>query len=226
MKRYAVLVTVFVVLACLATGRAAIAQDGKPTLAIADVALTASGTTLPPPQLGASIVAQLLDELVSSDRFHVYDGQWLVPEAESGGRVNLDRLRASAASSHVDYVVLGTLTTFSTEQSRKRGGGIFPKPFLAGGFSREQILTAVGLTFRIVDVRTGEIVTSASAHGRGSRRSTGLGLLGLVHGLPLGGGGSSRLSGSRDAMLDDAVRQAVHGAAQALAGSAFRLVKP
>ena len=226
MKRYTVLVPVFVVLLAWPAGRVAAAQDGKPTLAIADVALTAGGTTLPPPQLGASIVAQLLDELVSSDSFHVYDGQWLVPEDESGGRVNLERLRASAASSHVDYVVLGTLTTFSTEQRAKRGGGIFPKPFLAGGFSREQILTAVGLTFRIVDVRTGEIVTSASARGRGSRRSTGLGLLGLVRGLPLAGGGSSRMSGSRDAMLDDAVREAVHGAAQALAASAVRLVRP
>ena len=221
MKRDAVLV--LAILACLTAGRSALAQDAKPTLAIADLALTPGGSTLPPPQLGASIVQLLLDELVASQRFHVYDGQWLVPESEAGGRVNLDRLRATAAEMHVDYIVLGALTAFSTEQSRRRGGGLIPKPFLGAALSREQVRTAVSLTFRVVDVRTGEIVTSTTARGNGARRSTGIGLLGLVHGLPLGGGGSTRLSGSRDAMLDDAVREAVHGAASALAASAFRL---
>ncbi|HEX9366690.1 MAG TPA: CsgG/HfaB family protein [Vicinamibacterales bacterium] len=225
MKRHTVRVPVFAVLACLTAGRSALAQDAKPTIAIADVALTPGGSTLPPPQLGAAIVQLLLDELVSSRRFHVYDGQWLVPESEAGGRVNLDRLRAGAAASQVDYLILGSVTAFSTEQQVRRGGGLLPLPFVGGGFSRQQTLTAVGVTFRVVDVRTGEVVTTTTSQGYGKRKATALGLLGVLHGLPLGGGGGARSSMSRDAMLDEAVREAVHGAAGALMASAFRLAR-
>jgi curli biogenesis system outer membrane secretion channel CsgG len=199
----------------------------RPAVAIADVAVTPGGWTLPPPQLSGAIVEMMVNELVASQRFHVYDGQWLVPETEIGGRVNLDRLRDAASSRHVDYVVLGTVTAFSTERKQKRGGGILPTPFVGGGFSRDRMQTAVGLTFKVVDVRTGEIVTTATAQGVGLRKSTGLGLLGVVRGVPLpiaAAAAASRSLNARDAMLDEAVRNAVHSAALALAQSASSLV--
>jgi curli biogenesis system outer membrane secretion channel CsgG len=197
----------------------------RPTVAIADVEVAPGGWTLAPPQLGAAIAQLLLDELVTSARFRVVDGQWLVPEAEANrGRVALDRLRANAAASQVDYLVLGTVTAFSTEQHARRGGGLLPRPFIAGGLARQETLTTVGVTFRIVDVRTGEVVTTTTAEGRGKRKVTALGLLSVVHGLPIGGGGSSHFSpSSRDAMLDEAVRDAVRGAAAALVSSSLRL---
>jgi curli biogenesis system outer membrane secretion channel CsgG len=198
----------------------AVAQDKSslPTLAIANIEVTPGGWTLPPPQLGGAIVELLVDELVTSQRFHLYDGQWLVPEAEAGGRVNLERLRAAAAERHVDYLVLGGLTAFSAEHGKKRYGGLFPKPFLLGGFSREQAQLRVAMTFRIVDVRTGEVVATASGEGIGRRKATALGGLGVVHGLPLGAlAGAARIPAARDVMLDEAVRMAVHNAALELA---------
>jgi curli biogenesis system outer membrane secretion channel CsgG len=191
----------------------------RPTVAIADVEVTPGGWTLPPPQLGEVITQLLLDELVTSAQFHVLDGQWLVPESQLHTRVAIDRFRAGAAANHVDYLVFGTVTAFSTEQHARRGGGLFPRPFIAGGLSRQETLTTVGVTFRIVDVRTGEIVTTTTAQGRGKRKATALGLLGAIKGLPLAAGGGHRPSMSRDAMLDEAVRDAVHGAAQALTRS-------
>jgi curli biogenesis system outer membrane secretion channel CsgG len=227
MKRYPILISFVAVLAGFG-GSAALAQEGRPTLAIADIAVTPGGWTLPPPQLGATIIDLLVGELVSSQRFHVYDGQWLVPESEAGGHVNLTRLREAAASRHVDYLVLGSVTAFSTAQSRSRTGGVLPKPFMAGAFSRQQMQMAVGMTFRIVDVNTGEVVTTATAEGIAKRHSTGFGLLGLLgigHPglLPIAVAHSASANHARDAMLDEAVRQAVHDAARALAIGAPRV---
>ena len=76
MKRSAVRVPVLAIVACLAGGgRFVLAQDAKPTLAIADVAVS-RGLTLPRPQLGGAVVDLLVSELVAGDRFRVYDGQW------------------------------------------------------------------------------------------------------------------------------------------------------
>jgi curli biogenesis system outer membrane secretion channel CsgG len=194
----------------------------RPSLAIADVAVAPGGWTLPPPQLSAAIVELMVGELVASDRFHVYDGQWLVPESEVG-RADLQRLRAAAEERNVDYVVIGSLTAFSSEQKKKRLGGVLPTPFFLGGFSRDQAQLKVAMTFRIVDVRTGEIVATAAGEGTGKRRATAVLGGGIVRGLPIGAGGGTRLPQARDAMLDEAVRSAVRTAARALAESAARL---
>ena len=200
----------------LATGAMAQEAVARPSIAIADVGMAAGGWTLPPPQLSASIVELMMNELVSSQRFRVYDGQWLVPEAEIG-HANLDRLRAAAAERHMDYIVVGSVTSFSNEQKKKRGLGILPTPFFLAGLSKQQQLLKVSLTFRIVDVRTGEVVSSVHGEGTGTRRSTAGGAGGFIKTLPLGGlHVSSTPSSARDAMLDEAVRQAVRNAVVAL----------
>ena len=87
----------FMLGAATVAGASAQAQDAyKPTIAIADVAVAPGGWTLPPPQMGAAIIDLLLGELVTSQQFHVYDGQWLVPQEEIGGRANIARLREAA----------------------------------------------------------------------------------------------------------------------------------
>src|SRR4051812_49671601 len=89
----------------VATG--AMAQDAaaRPALAIADVAVTPGGGTLPPPQLSGAIIELMMGELVTSQRFRVYDGQWLVPEGE-GGRAHLQRAGAPPPRTPGHHVVL------------------------------------------------------------------------------------------------------------------------
>jgi curli biogenesis system outer membrane secretion channel CsgG len=200
-----------VTVATVATAQSA---DARPAVAIADVAVAPDGWTLPPPQLSATIVELLMNELVASQRFHLYDGQWLVPETEAGGHADLARLRAAAAERRVDYLVLGRLTAFSSERQRKGLGGVLPLPFVGGGFSREQSVLRVSLAFRLIDVRTGEIVASVSGDGLGRRRASIGGGFGVIHGVPIGAiAGAAQAHTARDAMLDEAVRQAVHAAA-------------
>jgi curli biogenesis system outer membrane secretion channel CsgG len=203
----------------------AVAQESapKPAVAFGGVEVRPGGWTLPPPELSASIGGLLMDDLVSSGVFHIVDAQWLVPESEIGHEPNLDRLRAGAASSGVDYLVIGAVTAFSAESRTRRGFGVAPFPLIGGGMRRHTQL-AVALMFKVVGVRTGEIVTTATAEGTASRRATALGGLGVFHGLPIGGiwsSGNGQLP--RDAMLAEAVRSAVHTVAAALQNAAARL---
>jgi len=200
----------------VATG--AMAQDAvaRPTLAIADVAISPGGWTLPPKQLSGAIIELMVGELVASQRFHVYDGQWLVPESEAGTLPNIERLRAAATERGVDYIVVGSLTAFSTENKKKRLGGVIPTPFLIGGISRERAQLRVELAFRIVHVRTGEIVATASGEGMGVRGAVGVaggGIVGRALPLPIGAFAMTKLPAARDAMLDEAVKMAVRAAA-------------
>lgn len=212
------------VLCCmLAQVAPAQARDARPTVAIANIEIAQGGWTLPPPQLGSTIVELVVDQLVGAQRFHVVDGEWLVPERQIGRTVSIQQLRAAAQENHVDYLVLGTVTEFASEQRARHGGGILPLPFAGGALSRRETRTTVSLMLKLVDVRTGEILTTTSGEGIGRRKSAGLGILAVVHGLPLAAGGASGFSGSRDAMLNDAVTQAVRSAAQGLASGVPRV---
>ena len=196
------------------------ASDALPSVAIADIAVTPGGYTLAPPQLGPEIVELLVDALLPSQRFHIYDGQWLVPESGRGPGVELDRLRDAARAQHVDYLVLGTVTAFSVERTGHRAGALLPRPFpVAGGLLRKNAELAIDLSLRIVDVRTGEIISSAYGTGIATRKSRGFILGGLLHGLPLGVAAAARTAdavGERDAMLNEAVHRAVQSAAATL----------
>ena len=170
--------------------------------------------------MGATIVELTVGELVESRQFHVYDGQWLVPQNETGGGVNLTRLRAAAADRHIDYLVLGSVTAFSIVQQRSNGGAFVPLHAIApgGAYTSARSVVAVDVVFRIVDVRTGEIVTTAIGQGKGTRKSTGVGVLGFLKCVPLPfiGGVAHNVANARDAMLDEALQQAVHNAALSL----------
>lgn len=213
-------------LACcfLAPAFPAQARDARPTVAIANIEVLHGGWTVPPPELGPAIAALITDQLVTAQRFHVVDGEWLVPEEQTGRAVALDRLRATAERGRVDYLVLGTVTQFATEQRRRGAGGLWPKPFLGGGLGMRESRTTIGLTLRVVDVRTGEIVATTSAQGMGRRKGKGLGLLGAFHGLPLAVAAANSISRSRDAMLNDAIQQAAVTAARGLVTSASRFI--
>ena len=85
--------------------------------------------------------------------------------------MNIDGAREYAASAGVDYLVLGSMTQFSAESRRRTYGGGVVVPLLAG-VRRNRIELVVGITVRVVDVRSGEVATTATAQGiRTARRS-------------------------------------------------------
>jgi curli biogenesis system outer membrane secretion channel CsgG len=197
----------------------------RPSLALADVAITPGGSTLPPAHIGNAIVELMIGELVTSQRFQVYDGQWLVPTDEAG-RPNLARLRAAAAEHHVDYLVLGSVTAFDTDQKKKRFGGLLPKPLLLGAFTRDYSTVRIGMSFRMVDVRTGEIVATATGDGVSTRRGLSVGGGGVIKGFPVGAlSSTTRAALPRDAMLSEALIRAVRWAAKGLAAATLNNIE-
>jgi len=210
-------------LLCPAAARAQ--TDNRPTVAVVDFDASPGGWTIPPPRVGETVAKLLLDRLVNADRFRVLDGQWLRIAAPDR-RIAHETLLANARDAGVDFVVLGSITEFSMERRHQNAGGagfLRRAPGL-GAYRRDTSNLAVSLLANIVDVRTGEVIASATGNGVGSRSHISLGALLLR--LPFGGALSSGASDSRDAQLQEATRRAVDAASVSLLNSAHRLLQP
>jgi len=185
----------------------------RPRLAVAEFEVTLSGRTLPPPDMAASAAQVMVDRLVSSGVFQVFDARWL--SRPRAGHLILDEIRGEAQRAGIDYLAFGTITQFSEEQSHRRfGGGALRFPVL-GGASRRTNDLVIGVLVKLVNVSTGEIVTTASGVGSGTRTNFSAGGLSL---LRIGGVGAySRGSDSfRDAQLGEAMQRSIEAAARGI----------
>jgi curli biogenesis system outer membrane secretion channel CsgG len=195
----------------------------RPALAILDFEPAMSGRMLAPPQLGAAAAQLLLDRLVASGAYRVFDGHWLQPGPQRPDMAPPASLRAYAAAAGADYLVIGTVTRFSEEQKRRGGGGIaLPFPVL-GALHRDKRDLAIDVVVRVVDARTGEIVTTASGLGVASRTNRSIGGFGLMAAAGGGGGFTNQAIGSRDAQLAEALERSITSAANGLIAAAPRL---
>jgi len=212
-------------MACVMLANAAAAQPRElPRVAIADFEVTPTGSTLPPPQLGVTLAQLMLHRLVDATQFHVYDPQFLrAAGSASRSRQAEATLRADAREAGVDYLVLGAVTQFSMEQKQRGfgGGGLIHGLPIGGLGGRQTNSLCVSIMVRVVDVRTGEVVTTATGIGDGKRSRITAGALAAA--LPIVGAFSRGSSNARDAQLAEATRQAVDAAAVGLVSAAPRL---
>jgi curli biogenesis system outer membrane secretion channel CsgG len=217
-------VTAFAVMTLTGAVGATTDRQARPTLAIVDFETTPAGSVLPPPHLGAALAGLMLDRLVASGEFRVLDGRWLKIGRAADGYLNVDGAREYAESAGVDYLVLGSMTQFSAEGRRRTYGGGLIVPLVAG-VRRNRIELVVGITVRVVDVRSGEVATTATSQGMSDRRAVKVGALGL---FSRGGGGgySNESTESKDAQLGEAVQRAVATAAQGIINAGSKLRKP
>jgi curli biogenesis system outer membrane secretion channel CsgG len=163
----------------------------------------------------------LLHRLVDATQFHVYDPQFLRAAATASRAHEAEQaLRADARDAGIDYLVLGSVTQFSMEQKQRGfgGGGLIHGLPIGGLGGRQTSSLCIEILVRVVDVRTGEVVTTATGIGDGKRSRVAAGALAAV--LPIAGGFSKGSSNARDAQLAEATRQAVDAAAGALVGAA------
>ena len=192
---------------------------GRPTIAIAALDTDRTGW-VPPPNFGETVADLLASRLVDFGAFRIFD-RALLPDRGPSGRASFDLLRDAAAQAGVDFVVLGAVTRFGTEKKNSRGG-LLGIPFLGGGGKSSQEST-VGLTLRVVNVRTGEIVTTSTSVGAAGKSHRTIAGGALVRGIPLGGLFSSSSSGSLDRLVSEALVEAVEDAAAALTKAADRM---
>ncbi len=214
-RRHRACLHVLQIAGILAVASLASAQTTNSTQQAASVLVAPFDTDrtgwMPPPRLGETLAELLTARLVSEHGLRAIDRAWL-PESP-------DSVLERAAQRGVDYVVLGAVTRLSIERHSTSRAAFLPVPAGAGLVRRQKTATALGLSVRVVDVRTGEVVATAVSEGDGSQQQTSGGGLVLVGKLPLVGGSRSSATGVQDRLLDHAVQQAIDAAAQEIAQS-------
>jgi curli biogenesis system outer membrane secretion channel CsgG len=159
--------------------------------------------------LGRAASAMLIDRLIETGQFRVVE------------RAMLDEIRREQAVNETPdgptnftgaaYVVTGSITKFA--KSRRRRGGIMGAVAGAAGvgaLSREQTSYEVGMSVRVVDASTGEVLAAMSTEGVtiGDRKlsfGAGAGRLGGA----VGGAFGSSDEGEREKLIAESIQEAV-----------------
>jgi curli biogenesis system outer membrane secretion channel CsgG len=197
----------------------------RPTIAIVAFDTTRTGW-MPPPGFGETIADLLTDRLVSGGAFRLIDSSLVVTPGEDVGRMPAAMLMDRAAGAGVQFLVLGAVTRLSMEQRTSTGGGVVPIPIVGGLIKKKKTDSILGLTLRMVNVRTGEITTTTTVQGSSSgNTSSGGGIAAIVH-LPFIAGKHSSAIGIQDGLLAKAASEAVAAAAEHLNAAASRVTLP
>jgi curli biogenesis system outer membrane secretion channel CsgG len=137
--------------------------------------------------VGKGIADLLVDRLVSGGTYSVIERKALDKVLAEQNFSNSDRADATSAAKigrvlGVDAIVIGSITQFGRDDKKTGVGGAGRSlgRIGLGGLEVKKSTAVVGITARMVDTSTAEILTSASAKGESSRSGTGVG----------GGGGS------------------------------------
>jgi curli biogenesis system outer membrane secretion channel CsgG len=154
--------------------------------------------------IGKGVADQIIDELVNDSTFRVIERKKLDTVLAEQDFAQSDRADPSAAKLAkvgkvlgVKYILAGSITKFGSE--KKSTGGSFKGVGLGVGKAK----TEVGLTVRVIDATTGEILISAK--GLGTSKKGG--------GFAFAKGGTSFGTGSSE------FRESAIGEAQAMAAA-------
>jgi len=202
MKKVAMGLAAAVVLLGLA-GPAAAQAAKRPSVAVMDLDYgTVTDRWWGDYDIGKGIADQIVDELVNDGSFRVIERKKLDTVLAEQDFAASDRADPSAAKLAkigkvlgIKYIVSGSITKFGSE--KKSTGGSFRGVGLGVGKAK----TEVGLTVRVVDATTGEIMVSVK----------GLGISKKGGGLAFAKGGTSFGTNTTD------FRESAIGEAQAMA---------
>lgn len=220
---------------CLTTGAAAQERSAagqehaarpRASLTVAAFATDRTGW-MPPPHLGETLAELLTDRLVTSGAFRMIDREWLVTAPDTNQTIPFDVLQERASSAGVDYLVAGAVTRLSNERHSSTAGGILPIPIVGGLVRKQKTEQVIGLAIRVISIRTGEVVATATAESGASHKETSGGGVALIGHLPFplvaGKGGS--VTGIQDRLLAEAVQQAINVAAERIVAAAPRITQ-
>ena len=168
--------------------------------------------------VGAGIADLIIDQLTNSDEFRVLERKQLESVLVEQELSNSDRADISAAKAArlskllgARYLLKGSVTQFTADNSTINSGGRAPS-FL-GGLGVNTSTATVGLTVRLIDSSTAEIVASSSKAEQSQKRSVAVRGSGVLY----GGGVSLTSSNFLATQLGDATRKAVEGVVADLA---------
>lgn len=181
--------------------------------------------------VGKGIADLLVEKLVQDGAYSVIERKALDKIMTEQNFSNSDRADASSAARlgrilGVDAIVIGSITQFGRDdKSTGVGGGALSRVtgrFGVGGVKRTESKAVVGISARMVDTETAEVLAAARGLGESTRKGTNL--LGAGGGSVVGGGAVDMTSKNFAAtILGEAVNQSVVQLASQLEQNAARL---
>lgn len=166
--------------------------------------------------VGKGISDLLVDKLLKDGKYRLIERSALDKILAEQNFSNSDRADPNTAAKigkvlGVDAIIIGSITQFGRDDQHTNvgGGGYGLGRFGLGGVGTSKAKAVVGITARVINVSTGEILASVSGLGESTRSSTSL--LGAGGGWSGGGGGSLDMGSSNfsNTILGEAVHKAV-----------------
>jgi curli biogenesis system outer membrane secretion channel CsgG len=182
--------------------------------------------------VGKGVADLLVGQLVKDGTYSVIERKALDKVLTEQNFSNSDRADATSAAKigrvlGVDAIIVGSITQFGRDDKATTiGGGALgglTGRFGIGGVQRRAAKAVVGISARMVDTSTAEILVAAD--GKGESKRSGASLVGAGGGGGSAGGGLYDMTSSRfgQTILGEAVHEAVNGLAVQLDQEAQRL---
>jgi curli biogenesis system outer membrane secretion channel CsgG len=166
--------------------------------------------------IGKGISDMLVDKLLKDGKYRLVERSALDKILAEQNFSNSDRADSNTAAKigkvlGVDAIIIGSITQFGRDDQHTNvgGGGYGLGRFGIGGVGTSKAKAVVGITARVINVSTGEILASVQGTGESTRSSTAL--LGGGGGWTGGGGGGLDMGSSNFAntILGEATHKAV-----------------
>jgi curli biogenesis system outer membrane secretion channel CsgG len=196
---------------------------------VRDVSSSIFGTDI---DIGKGITDLIVEKLVNGGTFSVIERKALDKIISEQNLSNSDRFDSTSAAKigrllGVDAIITGSITQFGRDdKSTNIGGGAvggITRRFGVGGVGKRESKAVVGITARLVNTDTAEILSVAT--GKGESKRSGATLLGAGGGSGTAAGGmvDMRSSNFANTILGEAVGQAVVDVAAQLQSNSGRL---
>jgi curli biogenesis system outer membrane secretion channel CsgG len=167
--------------------------------------------------VGKGVSDLMVQKLVEDGKYSVIERNALDKVLNEQNFSNSDRADSSTAAKigrvlGVDAVIMGTITQFGRDDKNTTvGGGVmgnYTNKFGLGGVQKRKAKAVVGISARMVDTSTAEILAAVTGSGESTRAGTSL--------LGAGGGDSAQANGAYDMssknFADTILGEAVHKA--------------
>lgn len=180
--------------------------------------------------VGKGMADLLVDKLVASGVYQVYERKELERILKEQNFSNSDRANPATAARigqmiGVDAIIVGSITKFGRDDKTTEVGAVgrITSRWGISGVGKKESKAVVGLSARIVNVDTGEVVATATADGESTR--SGAALLGAGGAQSASGGGYYDMSSRNFAstLIGEASLKAVEGVARQLDLQAARV---
>ena len=180
--------------------------------------------------VGKGISDLLVEKLVQDGKYSVIERKALDKILAEQNFSNSDRADATTAAKigrvlGVDAIIIGSVTKFGRDDKSKSIGGLGATAgrFGLGGVKRNEAKAVCGISARMVDTSTGEILAAVTGDGESKRSGTSLVGAGGGPGGLGAGGFDTHASNFGQTLLGEAVLQAVGSVGQQLNSSSEKL---